>query len=98
MSNLTHSDKSDVANRPCAFCQASTIKSASLRPEARESSANSGSHICMLHAGKVGPDGKTIGPQDCTSERQVRCQSHRRLYFARLCAHPIPLATGPAAG
>lgn len=97
MSNLTNYNASDVAARPCAFCQASPLSSASLRPEANESSANTGSHVCMLHAGNVGPDGKAVAPNDCTSERQVECQSHRRLRFARLCAQPITMSASPAA-
>ncbi len=97
MSNLTKVNASHAAARPCAFCQASPLNSASSRPEANESSANSGSHTCMLHAGKNGPDGKAISPHDCSSERQVGCQSHRRLRFAQLCAQPITLTTAPAA-
>jgi hypothetical protein len=97
MSNLIVNNTSEVAARPCAFCQASPLTSASSRLDANESSANSGSHLCMLHAGRMGPDGKAISPHDCTSERQVGCQSHRRLRFARLCAQPITLSTAPAA-
>lgn len=97
MSSLATHNTSDVTARPCAFCQVSPLKSAALRPEANESSANSGSHICMLHAGKVGPDGEAIALQNCTSERQVGCQSHRRLFFARLCAQPITLSAASVA-
>ena len=97
MSNLTKVNTSDGAARPCAFCQASPLTSASSRLDANESSANPGSHTCMLHAGKIGPDGRAITPQDCTSDRQVGCQSHRRLRFARLCAQPITLSPAPAA-
>jgi hypothetical protein len=97
MSNLTIYTKSDVSARPCAFCQANPLTSAALRPDANAGSANSGSHTCMLNAGKVGPDGKAIALQDCTSERQVECQSHRRLRFARLCAQPITQSTRSAA-
>ncbi len=96
MSNLTLYHTSEAAGRPCAFCQASPLTSASLRPEASDSGANSGSHTCMLNAGKMGPDGRTIAPTDCTSERQVGCQSHRRLRFARLCAQPITMSAPPA--
>lgn len=97
MSNLTIFNAPPVAARPCAFCQASPLTSAALRPEAGEVGANSGSHTCMLHAGRIGPDGKAIAPHDCTSERQVGCQSHRRLRFARLCAQPITLSASPTA-
>ncbi len=97
MSNLKMYNSSEASARPCAFCQASPLTSASSRPEATESGANSGSHTCMLHAGKIGPDGKAIAPNDCTSDRQVGCQSHRRLRFARLCAQPITLTASPAA-
>ena len=97
MSNLKMVNASEAAARPCAFCQTSPLTSASSRPEAHESSANSGSHTCMLHAGKMGPDGRAITPNDCTSERQVECQSHRRLRFARLCAQPITLTASSAA-
>lgn len=97
MSNLTLINTSEVAARPCAFCQAAPLTSASSRLAAGEGSANSGSHICMLHAGTVGPDGKSIGPNECTGERQVGCQSHRRLRFARLCAQPITMSAVPPA-
>ena len=97
MSNLTLINTSEVAARPCAFCQAAPLTSASPRLAADEGSANSGSHICMLHAGKTGPDGKGIGPNECSGERQVGCQSHRRLRFARLCAQPITMSAVPPA-
>ena len=97
MSNLTIFNAPNAAARPCAFCQAIPLTSAALRPEAGEGSTNSRSHTCMLHAGKTGPDGKAIAPQECTSERQVGCQSHRRLRFARLCAQPIALSASTAA-
>jgi len=95
MSNLTLINTSEAAARPCAFCQAAPLTSATSRLGAGEGSANSGSYLCMLQAGKTGPDGKGIGPNECTGERQVGCQSHRRLRFARLCAHPITLSAVP---
>jgi hypothetical protein len=97
MSNLTMVNTSEIAARPCAFCQAAPLTSASRHLEVAEGSADSGSHTCMLHAGNVGPDGKAIALHDCTSERQVGCQSHRRLRFARLCAQPITMSATPAA-
>ena len=96
MSNLTNYNAKDVVGRPCAFCQATPLTSVSLRPEAGDAGANPGSHACMLHAGKIGPDGKPVSPHDCTSERQVGCQSHRRLRFARLCAQPILMSAATA--
>ena len=95
MSNLTLINTSEAAARPCAFCQAAPLTSAASRLGAGEGSANSGSYLCMLQAGKTGPDGKGISPNECTGERQVGCQSHRRLRFARLCAHPITLSAVP---
>jgi hypothetical protein len=97
MSNLTIYNAPNAAARPCAFCQAIPLTAAPLRHAVGEGVASPGSHTCMLHAGKIGPDGKAIAPHDCTSERQVGCQSHRRLRFARLCAQPITLSTSPAA-
>ena len=98
MSNLKMVNSPHAAHRPCAFCQAAPLSSAVLHSESGEGSANPGSHNCMLHAGKVGPDGKAIAPHDCTSERQVGCQSHRRLRFARLCAQPITMSAPSATG
>jgi hypothetical protein len=97
MSNLTMYSRSEIASRPCAFCRTAPLNSAASRLEVGGGSANPGSHTCMLHAGEIGPDGKAITPTDCTNERQVECQSHRRLRFARLCAQPITLSVSPAA-
>ena len=96
MSKLIMVNNPDVASRPCAFCQAAPLASASPDPLTGEAGANPGSHHCMLHAGGIGPDGKMVTPQDCTSERQVECQSHRRLRFARLCAQPITMSASSA--
>lgn len=95
MSNFTVLPTPSVA-RPCPFYQATLLTSASLRPEVGEGSANC-SHTCMLHAGNIGPDGKALSPHDCTAERQVGCQSHRRLRFARLFAQPLTVMATSAA-
>lgn len=97
MSNFTIPTATTVATvRPCPFHQASLLAT-SISHDGSEGSAIAALHRCMLHAGKLGPDGKAITPDDCTADRQISCQSHRRLRFARLLAQPLPQASSAVA-
>jgi len=86
------SDKTSLAgNAPeharCAFYLSSRDSAAAAANPAKDSLGRSPHHRCLLAAGRAhGPDGNRIRPDECTLQRQIFCQAHRRDRLARLHA------------